>query len=122
RAIDVGVAPALNDAAAKSPNAWVILPKEGPFRTQPAIKEKVDRFRVENATRDGLDEVKIRNRRQCDLGELKPDMILAEDIEGDEGSILQRKGTMLTENMVVRLRELAVETHSRTFLWIGDLA
>jgi len=100
----------------------VILPKQGPSSGSAVLKEKIERFRVENATRDGEQDVKIKNRRQCDLGELKPDMILAEDIEGEEGNVLLRKGTLLTANMVTRLRELAIESHSRTFIWIGDLA
>lgn len=124
RSIKLGQAPAQTDAAAAAATgskAWVILSKDRTSNAD-ALKAKIERFKTENATRDGEEEVKIKNRRQCDLGELREDMILAEDIEGEEGSILLRKGTRLTTRMVDRLRELAVETNSRTFVWIGDLA
>jgi len=112
----------LNDAAPSTPKAWVILSKASVYRDVPAIKEKISTFRTEHATRDGIEEVKLKNRRQSDLGELQEGMILAEDIEAEEGNILLRKGTRLTARMVDRLRELAVATKSRTFVWIGDLA
>ncbi len=122
KSVNIGAAMARNDAAVKTPSAWVILTKQESARGQAGVREKIERFRTEHATRDGMNEVKLRNRRQCDLGELKEDMILAEDIEAEEGVVLLRKGTRLTGRMVDRLREMAIETGSRDFVWIGDLA
>jgi YesN/AraC family two-component response regulator len=121
RGISLGATEAHNDAAvATGPKSWVIMTKKD--ARQETLHRKIEQFRKDHATRDGIEEIKIKNRRQCDLGELKEDMILAEDIEAEEGVILLRKGTHLTARMVDRLRELAVESKSRDFVWIGDLA
>lgn len=120
KSVNTGAAAVHNDAAAKTPNACVIMPRQDAVKSQ--VREKIERFRTEHATRDGEQEVKIKNRRKCDLGELKEDMLLAEDIEAEEGVVLLRKGARLTARMVDRLREFAVETGSRDHVWIGDPA
>lgn len=121
KSIDIKASLSFNDADAKQPSAWVILPRASALHGKAALHEKIARFRTENATRDGLDDVKIKNRRRCDLAEMRENMILAEDIEAEEGLILLRKGTTLSETMIGRLRELAVETNSRSYVWVGDL-
>jgi YesN/AraC family two-component response regulator len=122
RGVHLGAAEVHNDADVKGPKAWVILAKQAAPRADQALRAKIDQFRKDHATRDGIEEIRIKNRRQCDLGELKEDMILAEDVEAEEGVILLRKGTHLTARMVDRLREIAVESKSRDYVWIGDLA
>jgi YesN/AraC family two-component response regulator len=122
KAIDVNAATRFNDAESKRPGAWVILPRKSALRGNSSLEQKIAKFKTENATRDGLEEVKIKNARQCDLTEAKENMILAEDIEAEEGAILLRKGTTLSKSMISRLRELAVETKSRNYIWIGELA
>lgn len=120
KAIDVVPAPVQMEAV-KAPSAWVMLSKQHAGGARDALREKLERFRVENATRDGLEEVKIKSRRQCDLAEMQDGMILAEDIHAEEGAILLRKGTQLTARMIERLRELAVASGSRSFVWVGEL-
>jgi CheY-like chemotaxis protein len=121
RSINLGLAPAQVEAV-RTPSAWVLLPKTLTGDTA-ALREKVLRFGVESATRDGIEEeVPMKNRRQCDLAELREDMLLGEDIETDEGAMLLRRGTRLTARMIDRLRELAVETGTRTYVWVGDPA
>jgi len=124
RAIDITSVPADDEAEPPSkPNAWVVLSREALARGQSALKEKVERFRREHVTRTVSDEIKIRNRRQCELQSLQEGMILAEDIEAEEGVILLRKGTHLDGRMVERLKEIAAEASApRTYVWIGDLA
>ena len=123
KSVDVKSAAVFNTAESSGSKAWVILPRASTFKNKPEIEEKIASFKTENATRDGeTGEVKIKNRRQCDLAELKESMILAESIEAEEGTVLLRKGTSLTSNMIKRLRELAVETQSRNYVWVGELA
>lgn len=112
----------MNDAASSAPKAWVILSKSSKHRESVELQAKIAHFRVENATRDGVEEVQLKNKRRCDLGEIREGMTLAEDIEAEEGVILVRRGTHLTSRMIDRLRELAVESDTRAFVWIGDLA
>lgn len=121
RAVKVGPPPAPADQV-KSPSAWVILGKQRAGAGRDALREKVERLRVEDATRDGIEEIKLKNRRQCDLGEMREGLILAEDIHAEEGAVLLRKGTLLTARMVDRLRELAVESGARSFVWVADPA
>lgn len=122
KAFDLKSVAPLNVAEVKESAAWVILPSRSSLRGKSSLEEKLAKFKTENATRDGLEEIKIKNRRQCDLAEVKENMILAEDIEAEEGTILLRKGTTLSTNMINRLRELAVESRSRNYVWVGDLA
>lgn len=100
---------------------WVVMSRSA-AKTSPQIKAKVDAFKMAHATRDGEQEVKIKNRHQCDLAELTAGTILAEDIHADEDQILLRKGTTLTAGMIDRLRELAVESNSRNYVWVGEIA
>ena len=51
---------------------------------------------------------------------LSENMILAEDIQAEEGILLLRQGTRLSRSMIERLRDLAAETGSRNYLWICD--
>lgn len=118
RAINAG---APRNEAAKGSVAWTVLSDEALHR-RPGLKDKVAQFQSENATRDGVEAVKIKSKRQCDLAELREDMILAEDIEAAEGIVLLRTGTRLTAPMVERLREFAIEGGERSFIWVGELA
>lgn len=123
KSIDVKSAQAFNTADSGAAKAWVILPRKSIFKNKEEIAGKIAKFKSENATRDGEDnEVKIKNRRQCDIAELKDGMILAEDIEAEEGTVLLRKGTFLTTDIINRLREFAIETQTRNHIWIGDLS
>lgn len=122
KSVDVKQAATFNDAANKNSGPWVILPRQSPLRGKTTLEQKIASFKSENTIPDALEEVKIKNRRQCDLAELKEHMILAEDIEAEEGTILVRKGTALSVRMIDRLRELAVETRSRKYIWVGELA
>ncbi len=108
--------------AQKKPSAWVIMGNSAQRKDAAALRAKIKDFSVTHATRDGEAEVKIKNRRECDLAELKDGMVLAEDVFAEEGQILLRHGTTLTAGMISRLRELAVETDTRNFVWIGELA
>ncbi|MCB2107644.1 MAG: response regulator [Rhodobacteraceae bacterium] len=105
-----------------SPKAWTILPRASPFKTNTALKDKIEQFKKEHATRDGEGDIKIKNRRQCRVNELHEGQILAEDIEAEEGVILLRKGTQLTKGMINRLRELATDTQADQSVWVGELA
>ena len=111
-----------NTEVPKTPSAWVIMHNAAQRKNIESIRAKVKDFAVSHATRDGEEEVKIKNRRECDLAELKNGMILAEDVFAEEGRILLRRGTTLNPGMIDRLRELAVETETRSYVWIGDLA
>lgn len=122
RAIDTKATAVFNDASDKTGNVWVLMPRKNTKRAASGLEEKIAKFKIEHASRDGLEDVKIKNRRQCDLAELKENMILAENVEAEEGVILLRKGTTLSESMIERLRELAVESQSRNYVWVGDLA
>ena len=42
-----------------------------------------------------------------EVNELLEGQILAQDIEADEGVILLRRGTYLSQDMIARLREIA---------------
>jgi two-component system, chemotaxis family, chemotaxis protein CheY len=100
---------------------WTIIPKGGLKQNTAALKEKIAAFKATHATRDGEQEVKIKNRRQSSLTDVVEGAILAEDIL-DDGQTLLRRGTYLTHDMIERLRELAVESQTRDYIWIGELA
>ncbi|MBL8642590.1 MAG: response regulator [Rhodospirillaceae bacterium] len=101
---------------------WTLLPRSSPFRSQSALKEKIEQFKIEHATQDGVTEVKMKNKRECPINELLEGQILAQDIEAEEGVTLLRKGTRLSKGMITRLRELAGETQADQAVWIGELA
>ena len=108
------------DEAGRSP-VWVILDREDLARGHSPLKEKVERLRGEHAPRPGSGEIRFKNRQQCDLAQLREGMLLAEDIEGEIGVILVRRGTRLTARMIDRLRDIATESKARSFVWVGEI-
>jgi len=113
---------AMPEHTGKASKAWTVLPRISPFRTDAAIKQKLEQFKREHATLDGIKEVKLRNRRECAVNELIEGQILAQDVEAEEGMILLRSGTYLSQAVINRLRELAAGTSPEQTVWIGDLA
>ena len=90
------------------------------LRDKEVVREKIARLQREPGALTQTDEVKGKNWRECPLAGVTENMILGEDIEAEEGTILLRKGTVLTKMMIFRLRELAAETDSSTSLWVGE--
>jgi len=103
-------------------SAWVVMSRANKQRNSAQIKSKIEAFKSEHTSRDGEGSVEIERMRRCDLADLADGMILAEDIHADENHILLKCGVRLTALIIAKLRELAVETQSRDYVWVGRLS
>lgn len=101
---------------------WTVMPKGSPYKNPEAMKAKIEQFKRDHATTEGTEgNIKFKNKHECSLDELKDGHVIAQDVEAEEGVILVRRGTTLTKDMIVRLRDLAVETSPSQMVWIGEL-
>lgn len=122
RAIKLPVAQSAfgEDAETKS-IPWTLMAAGKPYRTHTPLKEKIEQFKRDHRNQDGVAEVKMKNRRECAVTELLEGQILAQDIEAEEGIVMLRRGTYLSQDMIDRLRELAMETEPDQTVWIGEI-
>jgi len=118
--LPVAQSPFGEDAESKS-IPWTVMSAGKPYRSSAPLKEKIEQFKLKHRSQDGVAEVKLKNRRECAVTELLEGQILAQDIEAEEGVILLRKGTYLSQEVIDRLRELAMETEPEQAVWIGEL-
>ena len=110
---------AMEESPAVKAKAWTVL-ANGPFRRESSLEKKVQELKKIHATRDGIEEIKLKNERSCAVNELLEGQVLAQHIEAEEGVILLRRGTYLTNDMIARLRELAAETQPDQTIWVGE--
>ena len=105
----------------KTVSGWVVLRQER-SRTNASIQKSLAAIREEVGAISVVDEVKLKNRRPCKLSELQTGMILTDDIHAEEGIVLVKRGTPVSEKIIERLRDIAAETGGDERVWIGDLA
>lgn len=83
------------------------------------LQDKLAEIRA--AGRSSGDQPRFRDVHSCALKDLKPDMIIAEDIVDDHGIVLITAGISLTESFVRKLSILAEEDKTLTHIKVGKL-
>jgi hypothetical protein len=100
---------------------WVLWLAKSPKRQIiEARLESITREYTEIAPSLPANGVKLKNKREQAVGDIRVGSILGEDIHGGAGQLLIAAGTVLTEGVLYRLRELALETGEQLNLVVGD--
>ncbi len=108
---------------------WVTWISKSPRRQQMEERIKQIRKEVADALKDSGEhaeenngkEIEIKNMRRLLIDEINPgEMVLAEDIYGNDRALLVAAGTRLSRNLIGRLKELATEGGEEIRLWVGD--
>lgn len=98
---------------------WVVWPKDSLKRRRAEERIQIMRQEALHASHTtALD--KIKNQSQRDLAEIQPGTLLAQDIRDPEGELLIAAGVRLSQNMLARLRELALDSGEQVKLWVGE--
>lgn len=113
-------------AADRHTPPWVTWIIKSPRRAD--LEERLKQIRREAAelrsravNDDDADEgIEIKNMRRLLMEEIKPGCILAEDVYANDRDLLVASGTVLSINLLTRLKEIAADGGQEARLWIGD--
>lgn len=116
-------------AADRAVPPWVVWIVKSPQRA--ALEEKLrqikreaaeERYRSEQKEESSDSEaIEFKNMRRILMTEVEPGCVLAEDVYADDKDLLVAAGTVLSENLLGRLKEIAADGDEKEAkLWIGD--
>lgn len=122
REIKVAAVPkTLKDGPARK-SAWVVWNRERAKLWK--VDATLDQLRVEaeSQIRNQSELLDIRNKRLRPLENLKPGLVLAEDITDEDDNLLLGAGIVLNESLLARLKELAATHDGPVKISVGDPA
>lgn len=118
--------PGMVKAAERHVPPWVTWIVKSPRRAD--LEERVKQIRQEvadlrnKAVNDDVEDtgIEITNMRRIAVEEIAPGCILAEDVYANDRDMLVASGTVLTANLLSRLKEIAADAGQEAKLWVGD--
>lgn len=114
---------ALATSAAQTP-LWVLWSamRKGERRNWAERLEQIRHDAPKQPTHQNGKARPVVNRRRLDLTDIPAGGVLAEDIFSEQGKLLLASGTVLTNSLLGRLRELAHDSAVKAQLVVGDFA
>lgn len=120
--VDVQV-PEVVKVADRHVPTWLKDVASSPQRTDLQQHIRMIREEVQNGgtAQMGGDSAEIRNMRRIPMGDVVPGCVLAEDVYADDRDLLVGAGTILSDSMLGRLKEIAGAAAGDAKIWIGDV-
>jgi two-component system chemotaxis response regulator CheY len=123
--VDVEVPGAVKSADRHIP-PWVTWIVKSPKRAD--LEERLKQIRREAADThskaanedDTENGIEIKNMRRLLMEEIKPGCVLAEDVYANDRDLLVAAGTVLSNGLLSRLKEIAAGGGQEARLWVGD--